>query len=117
MYSTHKMGMSVVAERFIRTLKNIIYRYMFSVSKYMDIDKLDDIVNKYNNTHHIIIKIKPFDVKLSTYIDFNKWHNKEDPKFEVDHHPRTSKYKNIFLLIVFSCFWKRKYNFLIKNPN
>ena len=72
MYSTHKEGKSVVAERFIRTLKNKIYKCMTSVSKNMYINKLDDIVNKYSNTYHITIKMKPFDVKSSTYIDFNK---------------------------------------------
>ena len=52
MYSTHNEGKSVVAERFIRTLKNKIYKYMTSISKNDYIDKLDDIVNKYNNTCH-----------------------------------------------------------------
>ena len=51
MYSTHNEGKSVVAERFIRTLKNKIYKYMTSISKTVCIDKLDDIVNKYNNTY------------------------------------------------------------------
>ena len=48
MYSTHNEGKSVVAERFIRTLKTKIYKYMTSISKNVFIDKLDDIVNKYN---------------------------------------------------------------------
>ena len=61
MYSAHKEGMSVVAERFIRTLKNKIYKYMASVSKNMYIDKLDDIVNRYNNTYSAI-KMKSADV-------------------------------------------------------
>ena len=52
MYSTHNEGKSFVAYRFIRTLKNKIYKYMTSISKNIDIDKLDDIVNKYNNTYH-----------------------------------------------------------------
>ena len=58
MYSTHNEGKFVVSERFIRTLKNKIYKYMISVSKNVYIDKLDDIVNKYNNTYHSTIKIK-----------------------------------------------------------
>ena len=66
MCSSHNEGNSVVAERFIRTLKIKIYQYMTSVSKNVYIDKLDDIVNKYNNTYHSIIKMKPADVKLST---------------------------------------------------
>ena len=63
MYSTHNEGKSVVAERFIRTLKNKICKYMTSVSKNVNIDKLDDMVNKYNNTYHNKIKMKPVDVK------------------------------------------------------
>ena len=57
MYSTHNEGKSVVAERFIGTLKNKIYKYMTSVPKIAYIDKLDDIVNKYNNKYHSIIKM------------------------------------------------------------
>ena len=56
MYSRHNKGKSVVAERFIRTLENKIYKYMTSGSKNVYIDKLDDLVNKYNNTHHSTIK-------------------------------------------------------------
>ena len=56
MYSTHNKGKSVVAERFIRTLKNKIYKYMTSIAKNVYIDKLDDIVNEYNNTYHRTIK-------------------------------------------------------------
>ena len=56
MYSWHNKGKSVVAERFIRTLENKIYKYMTSGSKNVYIDKLDDLVNKYNNTHHSTIK-------------------------------------------------------------
>ena len=52
MYSTHNEGKSVVAERFIRTIKNKIYKHMTSISKNVYIDKLDDIVNEYNNTKH-----------------------------------------------------------------
>ena len=52
MYSTHNEGKSVVAERFIRTIKNKIYKYMTSISKNVYIVKLDDMVHKYNNTKH-----------------------------------------------------------------
>ena len=55
MHLTHKEGKSVVAERFIRTFKNKIYKFMTSVSKNVYIDKLDDIVNKYNNTYQSTI--------------------------------------------------------------
>ena len=65
--STHNEGKSVVVERFLRTLKNKICKYMTSVSKNVYIDKLDDIVNKYNNTYHTTIKMKPIDVKDNTY--------------------------------------------------
>ena len=72
MYSIHKEGKSVLAERFIRTLKTRICKYMTSISKNVYIEKLDDIVNEYNNTHHRAIKMKPVDVKNNTYIDCNK---------------------------------------------
>ena len=71
-YLTYNEGKSVVAERFIRTLKNNIYEDMTSISRDVHNNKLDEIVNKYNNTYHSTIKIKPTDVKSSTYIDFDK---------------------------------------------
>ena len=69
MYSVHKTGKSVVAERFIRTLKTKIHKHMTSVSKNVYMDKLDDVVNEYNNAYHRKIKMKPVDVKDNTYID------------------------------------------------
>ena len=92
----HYEILSVVAERFIRILKIIIYKYMTSISKNVYIDKLDDIVNEYNNTYHRTIKMKPVDVKDNTYIDFKKEVNDKDPKFKVGNHVKTSKHKNIF---------------------
>ena len=83
LYSMHNEGKSVVAERFIRTLKNKIYKYITSVSKNMYIDKLDDIVNEYNNTYHTTIKMKPLDVKDNTYINTDKEVNDKDPKFKL----------------------------------
>ena len=83
MYSTHNEGKSVVAERLIRTLKNKIYKYMTSISKNVYMDKLDDIANKYNNTYHSTIKMKPFDLKSNTYIDSNKEINDQHPKFKI----------------------------------
>ena len=97
MYSTNNEGKSAVAERFIRTLKSKIYKYMTSMSKNVYIDKLDDIVDKYNNTYHITIKMKPIDVKDNTYINTNKEINNKDPKFKVGDRVRISKYKNILL--------------------
>ena len=96
MYSTHNERKSAVAERFIRTLTNKIYKYMTSISKNVYIDKLDDIVNKYNNTYHRTIKTKPFDVKDNTYINIDKKVNDKDPKFKVGDPVRISKSKNIF---------------------
>ena len=96
MYSTHNEGKSVVAERFIRTLKSKIYKYMTSVSKNVYIDKLDDIVNEYNNSYHTTIKMEPIDVKDNTYINADKEINNKDPKFKVGDRVRISKYKNIF---------------------
>ena len=96
MYSTHNEGNSVVAERFIRMLKSKIYKHMTSISKNVYIDKLDDIVDEYNNTYHTTIKVKPADVKDNTYINANKKINNNDSKFKVGVHVRISKYKNIF---------------------
>ena len=96
MYSTHNEGKSVITERIIRTLKNKIYMYMTSITKNVYIDKLDDIVNKYNNTYHNTIKMKPVDVKSSLYIDSSKEINDKDPKFKIGDIVRISKYKNIF---------------------
>ena len=95
-YSAHNEGKFVVAERFIRTLKSKIYKYMTSISKNVYIDKLLDTVNEYNNTYHRTIKMKPVDVKDNSYIDFDKEVNVKDPKFQVGDHVRISKYKNIF---------------------
>ena len=96
MYSTNNEGKSVIAERFIRTLKNKIYKYMTSISKNVYIVKPDDTVKKYNNTYHTSIKMKPVDVKDNTYIGFKKEVNDKNPKFKVGDHVRISKYKNIF---------------------
>ena len=96
MYSTHNEGKSVVAERFIRTLKNKIYKCMTSISKNACIHQLNDIVNEYNNTYHRAIKMKPIDVKDNTYVNTAKEVNDKDSKFKVGDRVRISKYKNIF---------------------
>ena len=83
MYSTHNKGKSVVAEKSIRTLKRKIYKDITSISKNVYIDKLDDIVNEYNNTYHTTITMKPIDVKDNTYINNDKEINNKDPKFKV----------------------------------
>ena len=69
---------------------------MTAISKNVSIDKLDDIVNEYNDTYHRTIKMKPVDVKDNRYIDFEKKVNNKDPKFKIGGHVRISKYKNIF---------------------
>ena len=96
MYSTFNEGKYVVAERFIRTLKNKIYKHMTTISKNVYIDVLNDIVNKYNNTVHRTIKIKPIDVTNDSYVEYNEELNKKGPKFKANDHVRISKYKNIF---------------------
>ena len=79
MYSIHNEGKSVATERFIRILKNKIYKYMTAISKNVYIDKLDDIVNEYNNIYHR----KPVDVKDNTYIDSEKEVNNKNPKLKL----------------------------------
>ena len=96
LHSTHNEGKSVVAERFIRTLKSKIYKYMTSISKNVYIDKLDDIADEYNNAYRTTIKMKPIDVKDNTNINTDKKINNKDPKFKVGDCVRISKYKNIF---------------------
>ena len=91
MYSTHNEEKSVVAERFIKTLKSKIYKYMTSISKNVYSNKLDDIVNEYNNTYHTTIKMKPIDLKDNTYINTYKEINNKDPKFKVGDRVRISK--------------------------
>ena len=96
MYSTYNEGKSAVAERFIRTLKKKIFKHMTAISKNVYFDVLDDIVNKYNNTVHKTIKMKPIDVTDDSYAENNEDFNKKDPKFKVGDQVRIWKYKNIF---------------------
>ena len=84
----------IIKIHFIK-LKNI--KYISSLSKNAYIDKLDDIVNKYNNIYHSTIKMKPVDVKLSTYIESSKETNDQDSKFKISDIVTISKYKNIFV--------------------
>ena len=95
MYSTCNEGKSVVAERFIRTLKNKLYKHMTPTVKNVYYDVLDDVVNEYNNTKHNTIKMKPEDVgdNKRMYIDE---HNEKDSRFKVGDRVRISKFKNIF---------------------
>ena len=70
MHSTNNERKSVIAERFIRTLKTKIYKYMTSISKNVYIDKLDDTVKEYNNKYHTSIKMKPVDLMDNTIYRF-----------------------------------------------
>ena len=96
MYSTCNEEKSVVAERFIRTLKNLIFKHMRAVSKNVYFDVLDDIANKYKNTVYRTIEIRPIDVTSDSYAEYNEDSTKKDPKFKVGDCVRISKYKNIF---------------------
>ena len=96
MYSINNEGKSVVAEKFIRTSKTKIFKYMTSVSKIVYIDKLDDILGEDNNTYHRQIEMKPVDVKDNAYIDFKKEVNDKDSEFKVGDHVSISKYKKYF---------------------
>ena len=95
MYSTFNEGKSVVAERFIKTLKNKLHKHMTAIGKNVYYNVLDDVVNKYNNTKYNSIKMKPIDVKNNkrVYIDEN---NEKDSRFKVGDRVRISKFKNIF---------------------
>ena len=100
-YSTLNEGKSVIAERFITTLKIEIYKYMTSLSKSKYVDKLDDIVNKYNNTYHSTFKMKPADAKSNTHINSRKDLNDKYHKFKIRDIVMISKYKNIFAKAMF----------------
>ena len=96
MYSTYNERKSVVAERFIRTLKNNIYKHMITISENVYFDVLDDIVDKYNNTYHKTIKMKPADVGDNSFAEYNAESNEKDPRFKVRDHVSISKFKNVF---------------------
>ena len=96
MNSTYNEGKSVVADRFIRTLKSKIFKHMTAVWKNVYCDVLDDIVNKYNNIVHKTMKIKPIDVTSDSYAEYDQYSNVIKPKFKVGDHVRISKYKNSF---------------------
>ena len=96
MYSTINGDNSVVAERFIRTLKNQLYKHMTATGKNVYYDVLDDIVNEYNNTKHITITMKPKDVRNNNKIVYINKHNEKRSRFKVGDRVRISKFKNIF---------------------
>ena len=96
MYLTYNEGKSALAERFIRTLRNKIFKRMTAISKNVYFDALDDIVNKHNNTVHRTIKMKPIDALSDSYAQYIEESNEKDPKFKVGDCVRISKYKIIF---------------------
>ena len=96
MYSTFNEGKSVVAERFIRTLKNKLHKHMTATGKNVYYDVLDDVVNEYNNTKHNTIKTKPKDVKNDNNRVYIDEHNEKSARYNVGDRVRISKSKNIF---------------------
>ena len=115
MYLTHNERKLIIAERFIRTLKNKIYKYMTSISKNVYIDKLDT-VNKCNDTYHGTIKLKPVDVKSNKYIDSSEEINDKDPKFKIGD-VRMSKYKNVYTSKGYTSNWSEEVSVIKKVKN
>ena len=108
MYSTYSERKSDVAEIFIRTLENKIYKHMTAVSKNVYFDVLDDLVDKYINTYHRIIKMKPIDVESDSYAEYNLNSNEKDPKFKIGDHIRIQSIKT-FLLKDMLLFGRKKF--------
>ena len=96
MYSKYNEVKSVVAERFIRTIKHKIFKHMIGILKNVYFDVLEDFVNKYNNAVHRAIKMKLIDVTSDSYAEYNQDSNEKDPKFKVSDHVGISNYNNIF---------------------
>ena len=96
MHSTFNEGKSVVAERFIKTLKNKIYKHMTTIGENVYFNDLDDIVKKYNNTVHSSIKVKTKDITDDPFVEYSEEANEKYLKFKVGDNVRISKYKNIF---------------------
>ena len=94
MYSTFNESKSVVIERFIRTLKNKLYKHMTDKNVYYDV--LDDVVNEYNNTKHNAINMKPKDVKNDINRVYIDEYNKKSTRYNVGDRVRISKFKNVF---------------------
>ena len=96
MYSTYNEGKSVVAERFIRTLKNKLYKHMIAIGKNVYWNVLDDVVEKYNDTKNKSIGMKPIDVKTDKKAVYVEESNEKSARFNVGDRVRISKFKNIF---------------------
>ena len=119
-YQTHNEGKSVVAARFIRTLKNNIYKCITEISKnvyyvYND-DKLDNIIDRYNNTNQRRIKEKTIDAKPITFIDLVLKAMIKIPNLKCRDLVRILKYKNIFAKI-YILSWSEEVSFIkdVKN--
>ena len=116
MYSTYNEKKSVAAERFIRTLKNNIFNHMTSIQQNIYFDLLNDIVDKYNNTVHKTIKMKPIEVTDDSYAEYNEIANKKNPKSKVGDNIRISKSKNILVKDILQ-IGQKKFLLLIKLKN
>ena len=88
MHSKYNERKCVVAERFIRTFKNKIYKHMAAISKNVYFNVLDDIVDVYNNAYHKTYKMKPADVGDDSFAEYNEESNEKDPKFKVGDYVR-----------------------------
>ena len=95
MYCTFNEGKSVAAERFIRALKNKLYKHMTAAGKNVYYDVSDAVVNEYNNTKHYTIKMKQKDVRDNKRVCIDE-HNEKDSRFKIGDRARISKFKNIF---------------------
>ena len=93
-FNYHNEGKSADAERYIKSLKKKVYKYMTSISKIVYFDKLDEIVNKHNNIYRRTIKIKPVDVKSNTYVNSIKEINDKDSKLDKLDIPKFEKCVN-----------------------
>ena len=113
MYFTYNEEKSVVAERFIRTLKTKIFKHVTAVSKNVCFDVLGNIVDKYNNTVHRTIKMKSIDVTGDCYAEYNEDYNKRDPKFKL---VTTLEFQNIktFLIKDMLQVGQKKFLLLVK---
>ena len=117
MYSIFNEGKSVVGERFIRTIKNNIFKHMTTILKNVYFDVLEDIVTKYNNTVHKTIIMKPINVTNDSFAEYNEDSNKKDPKFKVgDHNILYLKFRSTktFLLKDMLLIGQKKFLLLIK---
>ena len=104
MYSTHNEGKSVAAERFIKTLKNKIYKHISAISKNVYFDVLDYIVDEYNNICHRTIKLKLIDVRSDSFAEYSEEVNAKYPKFKIGDHVRI---KTFLLKVIFQIGQKK----------